>query len=139
VRGHSLKSFAGTIPVSDVPTSYPVGRGQKPRVCGFVNADDDLDRLAPVPHHVALDDIQATATAADENARIRAADGRVVDDVVADDVIVRAGLDFDLVVAAVARAARVVAVVPLEQAVGRPACVVVAARVEALPSVGPTC
>src|SRR6185436_16025024 len=92
---------------------------------------NDLDRLAAVPHHVALDNVQALATTVNEDARIPAADGRVVDDIVADDVVVRADLDLDPVVAAVARAAQVVDVVPLEQAVGGPARIVVAARVEA--------
>lgn len=79
---------------------------------------DCLDAFAGVPDDIAFDDVDAFAAAVHENARIFGADIRVMDDIVADDVAVRAEFYFDAVVAAAAGAASMMDVIALDEAVG---------------------
>ena len=79
---------------------------------------DCLDAFAGVPDDIAFDDVDAFAAAVHENARIFGADIRVMDDIVADDVAVRAEFYFDAVVAAAAGAAGVMDIIALDESVG---------------------
>lgn len=78
---------------------------------------DDLDALSGVPDDIALDDVDPFAAAIDENARIFFADVRIVNNVVANDVSIRAEFELDAVISTVAGAAQVMNIVAFHQRV----------------------
>ena len=87
--------------------------------------------LAAIPHDIALDQICLLAAAINKDAGIFRSYVCVVNHIVANGIPIRAGFDFDAIVATVTGAAQVMDIVPFEQTVRDAAVGVVTADIHA--------
>ena len=101
-----------------------MGRGGDSRHGAIKNdiiSDDrignDLYTFAGPEDDVSFDDIDPGSTSIDEYAGVLAADVRIVNYIVADDIAVGANLDFDAVVSAAGCAAQVMDVIALDEGI----------------------